>query len=180
MRPFVALDSGQHSSPLLVVDIGYSAKAKSCGLAWTGVRAGIQVTFGQAIQVVAEQLARFDEPVLVLEAVLSTFHNSNGNPEIRGAFERGTGWYWGPGAVSLVAARRFLEELAQKFPPQRQLLLAEAFLSNKPRRTGHIADAVAILEGFWSTQPEELRDGVEPTCSLIQGVPPIRVFETPP
>lgn len=135
--------------------------------------------FGEAIEVVAKQLVVLGQPVLVLEAALSIFHNSVGDLDIRGQFEEGRGWYWGPGAVSLVATRRFLEELARKFPAGRRVLVAEAFLSNKRQRTEHGADASAILQRFWHTDPEALRDGVEPALGLIQGVPQVRVFEAP-
>jgi len=175
----VALDRPRPSLPLVVVDLGYSAKAKSCGLAWTGGKSPIQVRFGEAIALAAEQLGTLREPVLVLEAVLSTFHNRVGNPEIRGDFEKGRGWYWGPGAVSLVSACRFLQQLAAKLTGSKRVLLAEAFLSNKPRRTGHSEDAATILDDFWSRESEALRHGVEPVLDLIEGVPPVRVFKAP-
>jgi len=165
--------------PLVVVDLGYAAKAKSCGLAWTGGGDPVQARFGEAIERVAEQLAVLGESVLVLEAALSTFHNSSGNPDLRGDFERGRCWYYGPGAVSVLAARRFLEQLAGKLGNGRKVFLAEAFLSNKPRRTGHGVDAAAILERFWNTKPEALHKGVEPLLSLIQEVPPVRDFGAP-
>jgi len=164
--------------PLVIVDIGYSAKKKSCGLAWTGQRDSIQVLFGEAIEKVARQMAVLRESVLVIEAPLSTLHDRLGNPGIRGEFEKGRGWYCGPGAVTHLAARRFLEELARKLRADKQVLLAEAFLSNKSRRTSHSVDATTILRRFWGTKPKALYEGVEPVLGLVSGVPEVRVFRT--
>ena len=114
--------------------------------------------------------------MLVLEAALSTFHSPAGNPDLRGEFERGRGWYWGPGAVSLVAAQRFLRVVSSGLPPMLSIPLAEAFLSNKPKRTKHSQDALTILENFWASAPVQLRPGVEPAMGIICGVPSVRVF----
>ncbi len=169
-------DQVRERPPLVVVDIGYSAVKRSCGLAWEGGGKGIRCTFGACIKRVGEQLLALPTPLLVVEGVLSTYHDSQtGNPDIRGEFERGRGWYWGPGAVSLVAARRFLEQL----PGDHAVLLAEAFLSNKKAKTGHEQDAAAILANFWDVRAEALREGTEPLSPLIDGVPSVRVFEPP-
>lgn len=118
----------------------------------------------------------FERAVLVLEAPLSTFHNAMGNPEIRGEFERGRGWYHGPGAVALLATQHFLQQLEHKLGGRKPVLLAEAFLSNKPQRTAHSADALAILRRFWRPEPEPLKSGVEPLLGLVEGIPEVRVF----
>ncbi len=177
-QTFLALDGPRQPSPLIVLDIGYSERAKSCGLAWTGQQDSVQLRFGEAVEEVARLVAVLGEPVLVLEAPLSTFHNSLGNPAIRGEFETGRGWYWGPGAVALIAARRFLEELDRKLASGRQVLLAEAFLSNKRQRSRHSADASAILDRFWRTKAVVMNEGVEPMLSLIKGIPQVRIFGT--
>ena len=168
----------QPRRPLVVVDIGYSHRKGSCGLAWTEQHTPAQVRFGQAIEGVAKQITVFKKCVLVLEAPLSTFHNQLGNPEIRGEFEKGRGWYWGPGAVALLAAGRFLEQLASKLGRSQRVFLAEAFLSNKSQRTMHVADAVSILDRFWDTKPEAMKSGVEPILDVIKGVPQVRVFDS--
>jgi hypothetical protein len=177
-RPFEALKCELANLPLIAVDLGYSSRKKSCGLAWTGKSSGINLEFGRAVDEICKQLSLLTNPVLVLEAALSTFHLPNGNPGIRGPFEEGRGWYWGSGAVSLIAAQRLLRQLAECPGLDSPILIAEAFLSNKPQRTGHGKDAMVILRRFWSTQPtSDLRDGLEPASDLIQGVPPIRVFK---
>ena len=178
MKPFLAFGKLSKRTPfLVVVDIGYSSKKKSCGVAWTGCAGPKNYRFGEAIEVVGKQLSDKDEIVLVIEAPLSTFHNENGNPNIRGDFEKGRGWYWGPGAPCTIAAHRFLNELAQNIEKRRPVLLAEAFLSNKPHRTEHSVDAALILQHFWSTKPQSLAEGLEPVLDEIDGIPEVRVFQ---
>jgi hypothetical protein len=160
---------------LVVVDLGYSAHARSCGLYWTNVPEAVELQFGDAVRRVAELVVQRTKPILVLEAVLSTYHAPSGNPDIRGDFERGRGWYWGPGVLSFAAAIRFLQELNRRMEG-RWLDIAEAFLSNKDMPTGHGEDAVFIYEYFWDTAPEGLKQGVEPASPLVDGVPSVRVF----
>jgi hypothetical protein len=162
--------------PLLVVDVGYSAHRKSCGLYWTGAQEASEHSFGDAIEQTAQLVGQLTAPVLVLEAVLSTYHAPSGNPGIRGDFEQGRGWYYGAGILSFGAALRFLQVLNQKMQG-RDLDIAEAFLSNKDTPTGHGEDAVLIHHRFWVTPPVELKDDVEPASFLIHGVPSIRVFK---
>ena len=171
---FVALKRQRADGPVLAVDLGYSAAAKSCGVAWSGGGEPQNVQFGDAISLVSQLLQREPPPVLVLEAVLSTLHSPEGNPSIRGAFEKGRGWYWGPGAVSALAARRFLEELGCRL--ERPVLLGEAFLSNKSGPTRHCDDANKIVHDCWLAEPVPLIPGVEPLLPIINGVPSVRVF----
>jgi hypothetical protein len=120
-------------------------------------------------------VSELTKPLLILEAVLSTYHAPSGNPDIRGDFERGRGWYWGAGVLTFAGALRFLHALNQELKG-RELLLAEAFLSNKDAPTGHSDDAVLIHEGFRATQAALLKSGVEPASPLVGGVPSVRVF----
>jgi hypothetical protein len=174
--PFVAFERSRKQLPIIAVDIGYSAKARSCGIAWSGREAPICPNFGNAVRKVAELCVESKQPVLVVEAALSTFHRPNGNPDLRGSFEVGRGWYWGPGAVSVIAASRFLQMLAGLLPDGKQVFLAEAFLSNKSERTKHTADAGRIVEEFWKCEPQLVENAVEPFSDLIVGVPSVRVF----
>jgi hypothetical protein len=82
--------------------------------------------------------------VLILEAVLSTYHRPNGNPDIRGQFEKGRGWYYGPGVTTLAAAMRFIGQLTRRVKADHDLLLAEAFLSFKKVKSRHLDDALTI------------------------------------
>jgi hypothetical protein len=88
-KPFVAFQSSRRRLPIIAVDIGYSAKVPSCGIAWTGRERPVCLQFGKAIGRVAELCVTFEQPVLVIEAALSTFHRQSGNPDIRGRFEVG-------------------------------------------------------------------------------------------
>ena len=180
MKPFRALTAQiptTTTSPLVVVDLGYSAHRRSCGLAWTGDQQPLELEFGSAITWTEEVLRSFKwEAFLVIEAVLSTFHRENGNPDVRGEFELGRGWYYGAGVLSFAAALRFLGCLAQRCSGAPQLPLAEAFLSNKDTPTGHAEDAVQIRDNFWQTQPARLQQGVEAASALVEGVPSVRVF----
>jgi len=188
-QPFVALQGPPGGLEPLAVDLGYSARARSCGIAWGKGAAAEQLTFGSAVRKVA---ALLDSPnkkhrgrppgqprfVLVLEAVLSTWHDpATGNPDLRGEFERGRGWYYGPGAVTLIAAQRFLEQLALLLPPEAQVPLAEALLSFKRGPVKHSIDARTICRQFESVVPDPARDGCEPISPLIRGVPWIWKFE---
>lgn len=173
---FRGLAKTVRGSDLIVVDLGYSSTRKSCGVAWSGGEAAVQVQFGQAVSLVGEKLQVLKSPVIVLEAVLSTYHDVNGNPDLRGEFERGRGWYYGPGVLTLVAARRFLEQLQLRLPANRKIDIAEAFLTNKRERSCHSDDAKAILANFWRSDPVELRTGVEPLLGSVSGLPPVRDF----
>ena len=171
--------------PLICVDLGYSAKRKSSGLACTGWDAGHDATFGDACREVAREVRNLwrpdRSPVVVLEAPLSTRHDAEGNPAPRGTFERGRGWYHQPGAAVCLAALRFLHVVADELLPEiNDVYLAEAFLSNKAaeaRKRPHWHDAVRIRDAFRQTRPVALLEDVEPLCPLISGVPSVRVFD---
>ena len=172
---FKAFSAAPHERELVAVDLGYSAQRRSCGLHWTGVQEPVEVSFDEAIARTGKRVLQLTDPVLVLEAVLSTYHAPSGNPDIRGDFERGRGWYYDAGVLSFAAALRFLQELKQHVQG-RDLDVAEAFLSNKDTPTGHGEDARLIHDRFWTARPETLRGGVEPASPLVRDVPSVRVF----
>jgi len=164
---------------LVVVDLGYSASRKSCGVAVSSSDPSKE-TFGRTVNVVREHIGAFRrnpgcKPLLVLEAPLSRFHSANGNPGVRGEFENGRGWYCGAGAVTALAAQRFLCALTD-MASGGDMWVAEAFLSNKVNRTSHADDAARILRQFWDVSPVPLQSACEPLLSSIAGVPPVRVF----
>ncbi|MFO8007724.1 MAG: hypothetical protein R6V05_08320 [Candidatus Brocadiia bacterium] len=177
-QPYRALSPCVACRPVIALDLGYSAKRPSCGLACTGDKDGEAHVFGEAVRKTATRLDedRFGNAVLVLEAPLSMCHGPKGNPQLRGPFERGRGWYYGAGALTLIAARRFLWELARLLPEGKEVALAEAFLSNKPAPVPHPIDAEKIAGKFWDSEVKTLRVGCEPTSLLVAGVPPVKVF----
>lgn len=162
---------------LIALDLGYSRDRATCGLMHDDIDEPIVLTFGDAIINVKECINKQKFCILVMEAVLSTFHNLKGNPDIRGDFEKGRGWYYGPGVVTLAAALRFLKILRNEVSKDARVILSEAFLSFKNGRTNHSNDAKIIYDQFWKTKPEKIREGTEPILEFISGVPSVRVFK---
>ncbi len=166
----------QERYPHLAIDLGYSRNKASCGIMYKGLILPMELQFGSAIKTVAQWVDQNNHCILVIEAVLSTFHDEHGNPDIRGNFEKGRGWYYGPGAVTFAAAVQFLRILRQQVASDVLIILAEAFLSFKKKRSRHFNDAMIIYNQFWNTQPEKLKEGTEPILDFIFGVPSVRVF----
>ena len=123
-------------------------------------------------------MEQFGTTVLILEAVLSTYHDKYGNPDIRGDFEKRRGWYYGPGVVTYAAAIRFLTILRQKCLSNVNVYLAEAFLSFQKTPRCHSDDARIIFDSFWDTHSEKLKDTTEPILDFIEGIPSVRVFRS--
>jgi hypothetical protein len=166
---------------LIAIDLGYSTTAKSCGVAWSGHGIAMEYCFGACICAVAGHLRANGPCTLILEAVLSTYHNSEGNPSIRGPFEKGRGWYHGPGVSTYAAALRFLQELDRKLPSNlRPVPLIEGFLSYKPTKTTHSSDAERMLAEFPTAERFFPAAGSEPIINQIEGVPTILRFNPPP
>lgn len=162
--------------PLMAIDLGYSSHSASCSIMHEGLRVPLTVHFGECIDVSVERIRRCGDLILVIEGVLSTYHNPQGDPEIRGAFERGMGWYYGPGAVTYAAALRFLTQLHRRIRTRATVYLAEAFVSFKKQRISHADDALLIYRNFHRVPVERLVPGTQPILKIIEGVPPVRVF----
>lgn len=180
IETFDALAREASNLSVIAVDLGYSEKKKTCGIAWSGDDRAENCTFGDCIGRTADAIRTFGSGsvVVVLEAVLSRRHNpATGNPMIRAGFERGRGWYCQPGVLTFAAALRFLDQLRLLLPHGTRVYVAEAFLSNKGGRTAHAEDASRIAQRFWAMTPVELASDVEPASPHVRGVPPIRVFD---
>lgn len=163
--------------PLVAIDLGYSHDMASCGIMHPGIKEPATLQFGDAVREVTGLVEQIGPCILILEAVLSTYHDEYGNPEIRGAFEKGRGWYHGPGVATYAAAVRFLRMLRKNCSSNATVYLAEAFLSFKKKRSRHCDDARTIFDSFWDTPTESLKDGTEPILDFISGVPSVRVFK---
>ena len=166
--------------PRLAIDLGYSAKARSCGMAHTHETAVYSLSFGACIEKTVNILKTSGRHTLILEAVLSTYHQDNGNPDIRGDFEKGRGWYYGPGVCTYAAAMRFLKEIDARLPYSLNTIpLVEGFLSYKKTRTEHTQDARRMLEEFEIAETFEPRLGSQPLSRSIRGIPVIKRYNKP-
>jgi len=166
--------------PIIAIDVGYSAKTRSCGYTHSGTTQTRNLYFGECIDATRDLLVQKGAHLLILEAVLSTYHHPNGNPDIRGDFEKGRGWYYGPGVSTFAAAIRFLQILDQQLPKTIAAIpLVEGYLSYKKTRTEHCDDARRLLSEFETAERFNARVGSEAIASNIEGVPSILRFNSP-
>lgn len=163
--------------PHIAIDMGYSHDAASCGIMHSGIKEPATLQFGATIKEVARLVEQIGPCVLILEAVLSTYHDERGNPDIRGAFEKRRGWYHGAGVATYAAAIRFLRMLRKNCSSNAAVYLAEAFLSFKRKHSRHSDDARIIFNSFWDTPSESLKDGTEAILDFILGIPSVKVFK---
>ena len=169
-----------NSLPIVAIDIGYSAQTASCALTYSDTRETKTIQFGECIETTRHLIEKKGKHIIILEAVLSTYHRPDGNPDIRGDFEKGRGWYYGPGVSTFAAATRFLQVLDQKLPEDiRQIPIVEGFLSYKKIRTQHADDAQRLLKEFYNAERFNARSGCEPIISEIEGIPNIVRYNQP-
>jgi hypothetical protein len=166
--------------PKIGIDLGYSARQPSCGLAFENGPEAVALKFGDCLNAVTEQISKHGPHHLIVEAVLSTYHRPDGNPDLRGTFEKGRGWYHGPGVSTYAAALRFLAVLDEQLPAAVQLPLTEGFLSYKPARTTHIEDAQRLIKEYGNAECFSPREGSTPICAAIHTPPEIRRYNSPP
>lgn len=162
------------SKPAMAVDLGFAGKSRSCGLAWKiqdNERQPERVNFGRCIEEVTEFLSGNNDSVLIVEAPLSGLFNSSGNPKGRTPFESSVidgqpktrYWYVGAGAaVSLGAVFLFARVSSLVMPESNTVNLLEGFISFKTRRSDHMEDAVALLNGLRDPATAEVHD-IEPS-----------------
>ena len=169
--------------PVLALDAGFSATAKSCGLAWWAPsdEGSDEITHQNAIQKLITWLGSHRESVLIIEAPLSTAY-SDGNPARRGAFEiqKGEGrtqtrdWYSGPGAAVTLAALNILRKLQMEGSlAESTIHLLEGFVSFGDSRTHRqvaegLRDAFRTKTGTW----HQVSPGLETlTVMALAGIP---------
>ena len=168
------------SIPIIAIDIGYSAQTASCALTCSSSRETQTIQFGECIEMTRHLIEEKGNHTIILEAVLSTYHRPNGNPDIRGDFEKGRGWYYGPGVSTFAAAIRFLQVLDQKLPEDiRPIPVVEGFLSYKKIRSQHSDDAQRLLKEFFTAERFKARSGSLPIISEIEGIPTIVRYNDP-
>ena len=167
--------------PTLAIDLGYSTRSRSCGVASSSSELPQVMEFGECIDYSEDLILDQGPHLILLEAVLSTYHLPNGNPCIRGDFEKGRGWYHGPGVTTFAAALRFLSELHQRLPSSiERLPIIEGFLSYKTSKTDHSDDAMKMLVDFEKAERFTPHPNSEPICPLIDSTPEIRRYNPPP
>lgn len=166
--------------PIIAIDLGYSAKMPSCGFTHSGAKTLQSLHFGDAMNAARGLLEKQGPHIIILEAVLSTYHAPNGNPDIRGDFEKGRGWYYGPGVSTFAAAVRFLAVLDAQLPRKiAPIPLVEGFLSFKKTRCEHSEDARRLLSEFQTAERFQARAGSEAISPKIDGVPMIVRYNAP-
>lgn len=166
--------------PRLAIDLGYSAQSASCGFVHSGSVASADYQFGACIDATIEQLTQAGRHILILEAVLSTYHRPDGNPNIRGNFEKGRGWYHGPGVSTYAGALRFLSELDRRLPNTlRPIPIVEGFLSYKKRPTQHHDDAQRMINEFDTAERFEPHAHSEPILPCIDRAPLVLRYNQP-
>jgi ribonuclease HI len=154
-------------APVIAIDLGFSEKAATCGVAWRSDAAKTEIratTFAECVSLVAELIRRgpAGEVALILEAPLSGCFNAEGNPIARDfdakrgdgrSLESGRGWYYGAGASVTLAAVFFLRRLRDALAATDAdvtVSLFEGFVTFKQQATEHTDDARRLLEHFVS------------------------------
>ena len=148
-----------HGLPVLAIDLGFSGKTASCGLAFCNPQGALiessNYKFYDCALKAAELLAANKNSVMILEAPLSAAFNNAGNPQPRGDFEaipKPRWWSIGPGATMSLAAMYFLKEICQRVPKEISCNLIEGYVTGD--ESGNHADvAESLLNNLWSAGP---------------------------
>lgn len=136
--------------PLVAVDMGFSSKSKSCGIALSASDekpSAAPHRFGTAVETACEFLRRNRGGVLILEAPLSAAFNPKRNPRSRGDFEDGDKprwWSFGAGAQMALAALYFCRRLDELLPKNLAVHLIEGFVvGDESGKHADVADRLA-------------------------------------
>ncbi|MCX6877533.1 MAG: hypothetical protein NTW21_27550 [Verrucomicrobia bacterium] len=168
---------------VLALDAGFSATARSCGIAWSaGDDTGSDtLTHQAAIDKLIAWMHTHSESVLIIEAPLSTAYR-DGNPARRGDFEKEKldgkntktrDWYSGPGAAVTLAALNILRKLQLEGSlAETTVHLLEGFVSFGDARS-HQQVAEALRNSFrnnWGTW-HQVTNGLETlTVTTLAGI----------
>lgn len=180
------------SGSWIYLDIGFSNRKRSCGLAFDDDEP-VCVLFSEAKRMITDHIRNEDVTCnLVIEAPLSVSFDSSGNPQGRSIEKDGSKtryWYVGAGSAVMTAALYLVRHLQDQVPSGK-ILLYEGFVSYKEKSltSDHVADVSLLREVV--TNPEHFRDCIhEPgslkvrdDCTLVNafavaglssGVPPV-------
>lgn len=190
-------DSIEHllKLPVLALDAGFSATARSCGIAWSASDdTGSDMTTHQAaISMLIAWMNDHHESVLIIEAPLSTAYR-DGNPARRGDFEveknegstKTRDWYSGPGAAVTLAALNILRKLQMEGTlSECTVHLLEGFVSFGDKRTHQevaegLRDAFRNNQGTWHQVSHGLETLTVTTLAGIEGAPEPPAILIPP
>ena len=179
------------SGEWLFVDIGFSSKARSCGLLGEQGQP-LEFTFSQIQAHLVEKSEIAGRPLnIVLEAPLSVAFASNGNPvgravELRDGKSRY--WYVGLGCSVLIATTYLIRAISEA-SRAREIRLFEGLVSFKPKGTAssHSNDVMLLRDVIWGVPgvgrvvpPNELASSSDHTlrsafavAGMDYGVPPV-------
>ena len=139
-----------HEHPLVAVDMGFSGKSKSCGVALAAPDENPSAKpyhFGTAAKTAAEFLRDNRGGVLILEAPLSGAFDAKRNPRARSGFEDGEKprwWSFGAGAQMALAALYFCRRLDELLPKNLGVHLVEGFVvGDESGKHADVADRLA-------------------------------------
>ena len=138
----------------IALDLGFSAKRQTCGLASTDKPEGELCRFAEAVKKVGCFCSVKPTAALIIEAPLSCFFDDDevGNPVHREFERQGCEtryWYVGAGATTCLAAVFFLRKLRQCLSTSKAVITVfEGFGTFKKSRTSHAEDAKELLNKF--------------------------------
>ena len=151
--PATKKDVTPNSEEWVFVDMGFSQKKKSCGIA-VGDSEPQEVLFSSLAPQILNVISKGCGPLnLLIEAPLSVAFDAEGNPTGRRIEKRGSDtryWYVGPGCAVLVATTYLLRELDEANLP-RQVRLIEGFVSFKEQgiSSSHTNDVADLRNIAW-------------------------------
>ena len=149
-REAASRDSGEW----VFVDIGFSQKSKTCGIAIGDSKPHV-ILYGDLGCRIADELKKGSSPLnLLIEAPLSVAFNANGCPTGRKIEKRGGDtryWYVGAGAATLLATTYLLRRLYYDMHSVREVRLFEGFASfkSKESHSSHAADVSKLRSVIW-------------------------------
>lgn len=151
----------------IIVDLGFSARQRSCGIWTEAYEEPVVLTFGCLVKRVCKEAQDADRgPLnLLLEAPLSVAFKKNGNPTRRQCDAKDgkyRPWYVNAGATTLIAADHLLRNL-NDCQIQREVRLFEGFVSfkapkddanpSKKRINPHKHDVLQLKHAVWNPNP---------------------------
>jgi hypothetical protein len=179
---------GLRGLPVIAVDLGFSGKKASCGVAFSAFSErprGSGMQFYRAADRVGQFITEHKASVLILEAPLSASFTSSGNPQPRGEFEhedQARWWSMSPGAAMALAALFFLRRINHAQANRKHKThVIEGFLSYNDLR-GDSAVAAALRDAFLAPETASWHT-VRATGEILSAldlIAPSRRHATPP